>query len=134
MNQQLPTTKLSLLHVLLIAGVSLITFFLLFSPVGDVGIFLKLNKFDSWYYNGLAPCIQAFVCTLIGELTSRRHYLGAWIAGGAVLLVFGGMDILFRNVDPTDPTLQSLEFTTLGVVLGIIALYAWRFMTKRKTL
>ena len=127
--------KLSVSRMFLISLVSLGTFFLtLLYPFGDIGNWLHLDKFDYWYYNGLAPCIQAFICTLMGSITAQGHYLGGWIAAGAILAVFGGIDVLFWNVDPTDRPLQSLEFMIVGVVLGIVVLHAWRFIKNRKTI
>jgi hypothetical protein len=133
LSEPVPTAKLSPLRVWLIAWVSLGTFFLsLLYPIGDIGNWLHLDKFDYWYYNGLAPGCQAFICTLMGSLTARGHYLGGWIAAGAIFAVFGGLDVLFWNVDPTDRPLQSLEFMIVGVALGIIVLHVWRLQKKRK--
>jgi hypothetical protein len=123
MNEQFPTVKLSFWRVLFIVGVSLISFMLLLSfPWGE-----------DFYYNGIAPCVISFISTITGEITSRGHRLGGWIAGGAALVVFGGTEAMYLHVNTTNRPTIFVEFTILGVTLGIIALYAWRFFTKRKT-
>jgi hypothetical protein len=123
MNQQLPSIKLSLLRALLVAGVSWITFLLQ----------LDLPWGEPLYYNGLAPCVMSFISTITGEVTSRGHKLGGWIAGIAALVVFGGTEALYLHVDTTNRPTIFVEFMILGVTFGIIVLYAWRFFTKRKT-
>ena len=125
MNESPSVSRLSIPHVLFIAFIALVAFYLGFSPVGDIGIHFNFNKFTYWYYNGLAPCVMGFISTLTGGLTARGHYAGGWVAGGAVLLVFGGMDMFFNGVDPTDRPIQSVEFMVAGVALGIFILYVW---------
>jgi hypothetical protein len=132
MNEPPPTSKLSFPHMLFIVIVALVTFYFGFSPIGDIGIHFNFNKYTYWYYNGLAPCIQSLIATLTGGLTARGHYLGGWVAGGAVLAIFGGMYVLFQDIDPTDRPLQSLVFMILGITVGIFVLYAWYSLSKRK--
>ena len=126
MNESPTTSRLSIPHMLFIALVALVAFYFGGSPVGDIGIHFNFNKFTYWYYNGLGPCIKGLISTLIGGLTARGHYIGGWVAGGAVLLIFGGMDVLFDGIDPTDRPLQSLVFMIGGIALAIFILYVWR--------
>jgi hypothetical protein len=133
LSEPVPTVKLSPMRVLLVAGVALIAFFLLIFPVGYVTVLFHSDSFTYWYESEIAPCIVSFLSTLTGEITARGHKLGGWIAGGAVLLVFGGTEALYLHVDTTNRPTLFIEFTVLGVTLGIIALYAWRVFKNRKT-
>ncbi len=123
MNKPLHTSKLPFLRILFVVGVSLVSFALL----------LNLPWGEGLYYNGLAPFLISFISTITGEVTSRGHKLGGWIAGTAALVVFGGTEALYLHVDTTNRPTIFVEFTILGVALGIIALYAWRFIKNRKT-
>jgi hypothetical protein len=123
MSEQSHISKLPFLRILLVVGVSLVSFALL----------LNLPWGEDFYYNGIAPCVISFISTITGEITSRGHRLGGWIAGGAALVVFGGTEAMYLHVNTTNRPTIFVEFTILGVTLGIIALYAWRFFTKRKT-
>ena len=126
MNESPSVSRLSLPRILLIIVVAIVTYLLVtLFPMSFIGDAIKVGKFDYWYYNGIAPLITAMLSTLTGGLTSRKHNAGIWIAGGAVLLVFGGMYLLFRDIDPTDRTIQSVEFMVAGVALGIFILYVW---------
>ena len=126
MSDSPPISKLSIPRVLLVAFIALIAFeLLLIFPLGIIGNSLHLAKFDYWYYNGLGPLAISSLATLTSRLTVRGNHAGSWIAGGAVLLVFGGMYLLFRDIDPTDRPIQSVEFMVAGVALGIFILYVW---------
>jgi hypothetical protein len=133
MNQPLSTAKLSLLRLLSIVGVALVTFFLLIFLMGYIRVLFHLDSFTYQYESEIAPCLVSFFSTLTARLTAGGHRLGAWIAGGAVLVVFGGTAWYFRAVDTTDYNIKFVESTILGVLLGIIVLYVWHFLVNRKT-
>jgi hypothetical protein len=133
MNQPLSNAKLSFLRVLLVAEVALIAFFLLIFPVGYITVLFHSYSFTYQYESEIAPCLVSFFSTLTARLTAGGHRLGAWIAGGAVLVVFGGTAWYFRAVDTTDYNIKFVEFTILGILLGIIVLYVWHFLVNRKT-
>jgi hypothetical protein len=133
MNKAVAIAKLSFLRVLLIAGVALITFIFLLFPVGYIRVLFHFDSFTYWYESEIAPCIVSFFSTLTGGLTARGHHFGGWIAGGAILAVFGGIEALYLHIDTTDRPTKFIESLILGVTLGIIALYAWRFIKNRKT-
>ena len=112
--------SLTLPRVILIIGVTAITFFLLTAFVfGSIGAWFNLDKFALWYYNALVPLIATGVTVTIGRIIARRQ-AGAWIAAVTLLVVFGGMNLFFQNLDPTDQPLVSLLFMGIGVGFSLL--------------
>jgi hypothetical protein len=117
-------SRLSFARSLSVPLLALVTYMVFVT--GDIGFSFKLNKFAYWYFNGLAPFFDGLIATVVGGLCALEFRRGGWGAAVAITLVFGGMFVSLRDLDPTDRPLWSLTAMLIGIACALPVLHRFR--------
>jgi peptidoglycan/LPS O-acetylase OafA/YrhL len=124
------TVRLSLVRSLAVPLVALVTYMVMVFVTGDIGSSFKLDKFAYWYFNGLAPFFDGLIATIAGGLCALEYRRGGWGAAVAITLVFGGLFVALRDLDPTDRPLWSLAAMLIGIACALFVLHHLRRISR----
>jgi hypothetical protein len=124
------TGRLSFARSLSVPLVALVTYMVMVFVTGDIGSSLRLDKFAYWYFNGLAPFLDGLIATVAGGLCALEFRRGGWGAATAITLVFGGMFVRLRDLDPEDRPLWSLTAMLIGIVVALFVLHRFRLVSR----